>query len=183
MWYGIAAIVLIGACAIGFYNNLVTLRQRVNNSWAQIDVQLRRRFDLIPNLVETVKGYASHEQEVFQKVTEARTRVERAYKADDVGQQVQAQTAFGGAIRGLLAVAEAYPDLKANDNFKHLQAELSDTESKIAYSRQFYNDTVMKYAAATQRFPGNIFAGAFGFGPLAYYVAEGESRGPVKVQF
>ena len=175
---GLVGIILL--YALSLYNNLVSLRQRVKNAWSQIDVQLRRRFDLIPNLVETVKGYAAHESSVFQKVTEARARVAGA---QNVGEQIQAQNALGGALRGLLAVAENYPELKANENFKELQGELSNTESKIAFSRQFYNDTVMKYMTATQRFPANLLAGAFGFGPMDYFEAEPESRGPVQVKF
>lgn len=178
-WF-LIAVGIVALYAIALYNNLVNLRQRVRNAWSQIDVQLRRRFDLIPNLVETVKGYASHESEVFQRVTEARTRVSSAQTVDE---EIKAQTLLGGAIRGLLAVAENYPQLKANENFKELQLELSSTESKIAFSRQFYNDTVMKYMTATQKFPANILAGLFGFGPMSYFEAEPESRGPVQVKF
>ena len=132
---GIFGFAIVGAVLLyvsWLYNNLVNLRQRVKNAWSQIDVQLRRRYDLIPNLVETVKGYASHEKEVFQRVTEARARVAGA---QNVNEQIQAQNALGGALRGLLAVAENYPELKASDNFKELQMELSNTESKIAFSR------------------------------------------------
>ncbi len=177
---GIAIIVLIFVLVLLVYNNLVSLRQRVNNAWSQIDVQLKRRYDLIPNLVETVKGYASHEKEVFQKVTEARTKVAGA---QNVNQQIQAENALGGALRGLLAVAENYPELKASQNFKELQTELSNTESKIAFSRQFYNDTVMKYMTATQRFPSNLVANAFNFEPMEYFQTEPDSRGPVEVRF
>lgn len=180
MYWTIGIIGGLAVIAVLFYNSLVGLRQRVMNAWAQIDVQLRRRFDLIPNLVETVKGYASHEKEVFQKVTEARASVASARSVDD---QIQAQTTLGGALRGLLAVAENYPELKANTNFKELQTELSNTESKIAFSRQFYNDTVQKYMTAIQRFPANLFASVFGFRPMAYFEAEPESRGPVEVRF
>ena len=132
----VAAVVLY---AVLGYNRLVRLRNRIENAWSQIDVQLRRRYDLIPNLVETVKGYASHEKEVFQKVTEARAK---AINASGVMAQGQADNALTGALKSLFAVAENYPDLKANQNFLMLQEELSGTESKIAYSRQFYNDTV-----------------------------------------
>ncbi len=176
----IGFVVGLAIVAVFVYNSLVTLRQRVHNAWAQIDVQLRRRFDLIPNLVETVKGYAAHEKEVFQRVTEARAKVA---SAQGVNEQIQAQTALGGALRGLLAVAENYPELKASGNFKELQTELSNTESKIAFSRQFYNDTVLKYMTAIQRFPASLLAGAFGFRPMAYFEAEPESRGPVEVRF
>lgn len=175
--------VLLGALALSLivsYNNLVTLKQRVHNAWSQIDVQLKRRFDLIPNLVETVKGYASHEKEVFEKVTEARSKVASAKGIDE---EISAQNALAVALRGLLAVAENYPELRASTNFVELQKELSDTESKIAFSRQFYNDTVMKYMTAIQRFPSNIVASLFGFRPMAYFEAGDESRGPTKVTF
>jgi LemA protein len=126
---------------IGTFNGLVVLRNRIENAWSQIDVQLKRRTDLIPNLVETVKGYASHEKEVFQKVTEARSAL---MSAQGVKSQAEANNMLTGALKSLFAVAEAYPDLKANQNFMMLQEELSGTESKIAYARQFYNDTVLK---------------------------------------
>src|SRR5512137_2619928 len=135
-------LVIIGAVAImtvGMYNSLVTLRNRCDNGWSQIDVQLRRRYDLIPNLVETVKGYAKHEREVFEKVTQARTS---AINAGTVKDQAQAENMLNGALKTLFAVAENYPELKANQNFLQLQEELSGTESKIAYARQFYNDMV-----------------------------------------
>ena len=178
---GIIAVVIVAV--IGLYNGLVTLRQRVRNAWSQIEVQLRRRFDLIPNLVETVKGYAEHEREVFERVTEARARVGQA-QGQDIAQQIQAQTALGGALRGLLAVAENYPQLQASANFRELQTELSNTESKIAYSRQFYNDTVMRYLTTIERFPANMIAGMFGFGQLPYFQVEEEAaRAPVQVKF
>ena len=128
--------------AVGFYNGLVNLRNRCENAWSQVDVQLRRRYDLIPNLVETVKGYAKHEKETFQKVTEARNM---AINAESVKEQEQAENMLTGTLKSLFAVAENYPDLKANQNFLMLQEELAGTEGKIAYSRQFYNDCVMKY--------------------------------------
>lgn len=166
---------------IGLYNGLVTLRQRVHNAWSQIEVQLRRRFDLIPNLVETVKGYAAHESEVFERVTHARAQVASAHGVEE---QIQAQTVLGGALRGLLAVAENYPQLQASGNFKELQAELATTEGKIAYARQFYNDTVMKYVTRIQRFPANLLASSLGFESMPYYQVEDEAaRGPVQVKF
>jgi LemA protein len=143
---------------IAIYNKLVRDRNRVDNAWHQIDVQLKRRYDLIPNLVETVKGYASHEKEVFEKVTQARTM---GMNAQTVGDQAQAENMITGALKNLFAVAEAYPDLKANQNFLMLQEELSGTESKIAFARQFYNDSVMSYDTLRQRFPANIIAGMF----------------------
>lgn len=165
---------------IGVYNNFITLRNRINNAWSQIDVQLKRRYDLIPNLVETVKGYAAHEKEVFEKVTIARAQ---AINASGVAEQSQAENVLSSTLKSLFAVAEAYPDLKTNQNFMMLQEELSGTESKIAYSRQFYNDTVMKFNIAIQRFPGNLLASAFGFSARDYFEAEEASKEPVKVQF
>jgi LemA protein len=152
----VVAILLLGLVVI--YNRLVSYRNRINNAWHQIDVQLKRRYDLIPNLVETVKGYAAHEKEVFEKVTEARSW---AMRAQSVGEQAQAENAITGALKTLFAVAENYPDLKANQNFLMLQEELAGTESKIAFARQFYNDSVMVYDNARQRFPGNLVAGMF----------------------
>ncbi len=167
--------------AIGIYNGLIVLRNRCENAWSQVDVQLRRRYDLIPNLVETVKGYAKHEREVFEKVTQARSQ---AINAGTVKEQGQAENMLTGALKTLFAVAENYPDLKANQNFLLLQEELSGTESKIAYSRQFYNDTVMKFNQKQQVFPSNIIANMFNFKERDYFeIEEPEARGPVKVSF
>ncbi len=173
----IAALILF---VIAAYNRFVTLRNRIENAWAQIDVQLRRRYDLIPNLIETVRGYATHEREVFEKVTEARAK---AIAAGSVAQQAQAENMLTQALRSLFAVAEAYPQLRANENFVKLQEELSQTESKIAFSRQFYNDTVLQYDNARESFPTNIIATRAGFGPKEYFEAEPASREPVKVKF
>lgn len=162
------------------YNRLVVLRNRIRNAWSQIDVQLRRRYDLIPNLVETVKGYAAHEKETFEMVTKARAQMA---SAKTVSEQAEAQNAITGALRSLFAVAEAYPELKANQNFLMLQEELSGTESKIAYARQFYNDTVMRYNNSLQVFPTNLIAGMFGFAPEAFFEIEEAAREPVKVKF
>jgi len=171
----------VAGAAIGIYNRFVTLRNRVDNGWSQIDVQLRRRYDLIPNLVETVKGYASHESETFEKVTQARNM---AMNAGNVQEQAQAENMLTGTLKSLFAVAESYPDLKANENFMMLQEELSGTESKIAYSRQFYNDTVMTYNTTMQRFPQNLLAGMFGFTERDYFEIEiEEARQAVKVEF
>ncbi len=166
--------------AIGIYNRLVVLRNRIENAWSQIDVQLKRRADLIPNLVETVKGYAAHEKEVFQKVTEARSAL---LKAEGVREQGEANNMLTGALKTLFAVAENYPELKANQNFMQLQEELSGTESKIAYARQFYNDTVLKYDNMREKFPSNIVAGMFGFRDREYFAAEESAREPVEVRF
>jgi LemA protein len=166
---------------IGLYNALIRLRNRAENAWAQVDVQLRRRYDLIPNLVETVKGYAKHERETFQNVTEARAK---AINAQTVKEQSQAENMLTGALKSLFAVAENYPDLKANQNFLMLQEELAGTEGKIAYARQFYNDSVMKLNTKQQVFPSNIIARMFGFKEKEYFeIEEGEAREPVKVKF
>ncbi len=180
----VVLIIIIGAIAIlviGMYNSLVTLRNRCDNAWSQVDVQLRRRYDLIPNLVETVKGYAKHEREVFENVTKARAA---AVNAQSIKEQGQAENVLAGALKSLFAVAENYPELKANQNFLMLQEELAGTEGKVAYSRQFYNDTVMKFNMRQQVFPSNIIAGMFGFKPRDYFQNEEEAaRGPVKVSF
>lgn len=165
---------------IGAYNRLVTLRNRVDNSWSQVDVQLRRRYDLIPNLVETVKGYAKHERELFEKVTQARAA---AINAQTVKEQSEAENMLSQTLKSLFAVAENYPDLKASQNFMMLQEELSGTESKIAYARQFYNDSVMSYNTATQVFPVNIIASLFNFTLREYFEMEEAAREPVKVSF
>jgi LemA protein len=173
----IAAIVL---WLILTYNGLVVLRNRIDNAWSQIDVQLRRRYDLIPNLVETVKGYASHEKEVFEKVTQARAN---AIAAGSVGEQGKAENVLTQALRSVFAVAENYPQLRATENFQQLQEELSGTESKIAFARQFYNDTVLRYNNARQTFPAALIANQFGFGPREYFEMEEAAREPVKVKF
>jgi len=176
----IAVIVIIVLYVIGTYNSLIQLRNRIENAWSQIDVQLKRRVDLVPNLVETVKGYASHEKEVFMKVTEARTALMGAQSVKDSS---DANNMLTGALKTLFAVAEAYPELKANQNFLMLQEELSGIESKIAYARQFYNDTVLKYDNKRQMFPSNIIAGMFGFKEREYFEVEEGSREPVQVKF
>lgn len=178
----IGLVILIGAplWAAYSYNKLVSLRNRIENGWAQIDVQLQRRSDLIPNLVETVKAYATHEKEVFEKVTQARSAMMSANSVEEKG---QAQNQMTSALKSLFAVAEAYPELKANENFMMLQEELSGTESKIAYSRQFYNDMVMAYNTTIQSFPSSVLAGMFNFKQKDYFPMEDAARGPVKVQF
>ena len=172
---------VVAVAAVGIYNGLIIARNRCDNSWAQVDVQLRRRYDLIPNLVEAVKGYAKHEREVFEKVTQARAS---AINAGTVKDQAQAENILSGALKSLFAVAESYPDLKANQNFLQLQEELSGTESKIAYARQFYNDMVMKFNQKQQVFPASIIANAFGFKEKEYFeIEEPAAKEPVKVQF
>lgn len=163
------------------YNRLITLRNRIKNAWAQIDVQLKRRYDLIPNLVETVKGYAKHEREVFERVTEARAQ---AIGASSVKDQGQAENQLTGALKNLFAVAENYPELKANQNFLMLQEELAGTEGKIAYARQFYNDNVMQYNILREKTPSNIIANVFNFGPQDMFeITVAAEREPVQVKF
>ena len=176
----LVVIVILAIVVISTYNRLVVLRNRIENAWSQIDVQLKRRADLIPNIVETVKGYAAHEKEVFLKVTEARSAL---VNAKGVKEQGEANNMLTGALKTLFAVAENYPELKANQNFLQLQEELSGTESKIAYARQFYNDTVLKYDNMREKFPSNIVAGMFGFKEREYFAADESAREPVKVQF
>ena len=165
---------------ISSYNSMVRLRNMVQNSWAQIDVQLKRRFDLVPNLVETVKGYAAHEKEVLEKVTQARSMVQ---SAQSIEQRQQAENQLTNTLRSLFAVAEAYPQLKANDNFRDLQQQLTVLEEKIAFSRQFYNDTTMKFNTTIQSFPTNLLAGMFGFQALPYFEVDDVQRQAVQVKF
>jgi len=179
----LAIIVILFLIFIGIYNGLVRLRNQVKNAWAQIDVQLKRRYDLIPNLVETVKGYAKHEREVFENVTQARNMAQQAASAGPAA-RAQAEGALTTMLGKLIAVAEAYPDLKANQNFLALQEELSSTENKIAFSRQFYNDSVLGYNNKIQMFPSNIFAGMFGFTMSEFFEVKDETeRTAPKVSF
>lgn len=182
LWAILGIVALIVVSLVGIYNRLVTLRQRIKNAWAQIEVQLKRRYDLIPNLVNTVKGYATHEQETFMKVTEARNM---AIQAKDVGEQAGAENMLSGALKTLFAVAENYPELKADANFRQLQEELANTEGKIAFSRQFYNDTVMTYNTSIEKFPTVLIAGMFGFHKEEYFNLdeEAEARQAVTVEF
>ncbi len=183
MGWIIGGLVLVIVIAlISIYNRLVALRQMLKNAWAQIEVQLKRRYDLIPNLVSTVKGYASHEKETFERVIQARNT---AINAKNVQEQAGAENMLTGALRQLFALAENYPELKANTNFMQLQQELTNTEGKIAFSRQFYNDAVLKYNTAIQRFPAVLIAGMFGFTQEAYFNLddEVEARQAVKVEF
>jgi len=177
---GFIFVVAIVVAAIAMYNRLIVLRNRVDNAWSQIDVQLKRRYDLIPNLVETVKGYAAHESGTFERVTQARNM---AMNATGVADQGAAENMLSGALKSLFAVAEAYPELKANQNFLMLQEELSGTESKIAYARQFYNDSVMSFNTGIQSFPANIFASMFGFAAREYFEIEEVAKETPKVSF
>jgi LemA protein len=180
VWIVLGVVVLLVLYLVFAYNGLVRLRNRVESAWAQIDVQLKRRYDLIPNLVETVKGYATHERETFEKVTQARNM---AINAQGPAEQAQAENMITGALKSLFAVAEAYPELKANANFAQLQEELTATEGRIAYARQFYNDSVERYNTKIESVPTNFIAGPFGFNEREYFEADDESRGPVRVQF
>lgn len=179
----IGIVVIIGFFFVIVYNGLVRLRNQVKNAWAQIDVQLKRRHDLIPNLVETVKGYASHERETLDSVTAARNLAQSAV-GKGVGAQSKAEGELSGALSRLLAVAENYPNLKANENFLALQEELTSTENKIAFSRQFYNDSVLSYNNKTQMFPSNIIAGMTGFKESEFFEVEAPAEREVpKVSF
>ena len=180
-WVVLGVVALIVVWAIATYNRMIVLRNRIENAWSQVDVQLRRRYDLIPNLVETVKGYAAHERQTFEEVTKAR---QAGIDARTVQDQAQAENLITGALRRLFAVAEAYPQLRATENFTQLQEELAGTEGKIAYARQFYNDSVLGYHNLIQAFPARIVAGLGGFQPRDYFEIEEEAaRGPIAVQF
>ena len=176
----VVIVIVLAIALVVMYNNLVQLRNRVDNAWAQVDVQLQRRLDLIPNLVETVKGYASHENATLTQVTEARSAVSNA--ASPLA-RMQADSMLTNALKSLFAVAEAYPDLKANSNFQQLQTELSATEDKISYMRQSYNDVVMIYNNAIQTFPGVVGAGLFHFGKRESFDANAAAEEAPKVSF
>lgn len=167
------------------YNGFISLKNRAQEAWADIDVQLKRRYDLIPNLVNIVKGYATHESSVFEKVTEARANSISAEQKGDKAGIAQSENMLSGALKSLFAVAEAYPDLKANTNFLELQRELSDTENKVMASRRFYNGNVRDFNTGVQMFPGNIIAGIFKFTMLEFFELEQDSieKNPVEVKF
>ena len=179
-WIVIAVVVLLVLWTIYAFNRLVRYRNRADEGWAQIDVQLRRRYDLIPNLVQTVEGYAAHERETFEQVTAARAHAE---SAQGVAGQADAENAVSSGLRQLLAVAENYPDLKANANFLALQEELTGTESKIAYARQYYNDQVRLLNTAIQSFPSSVLATMFHFQQREFFDIEDAVRAPVQVDF
>jgi LemA protein len=166
-------VLVVGLLLVWLYNNLVRLRNRVDNAWAQVEVQLKRRWDLIPNLVETVKGYAAHERETFEAVTAARAR---AQQATNPAEAAQAEGILGAALGRLFAVAEAYPELQADENFRQLQGELAETENRVATSRQVYNDTVLTYNNAVQTFPGLVVAGPFGFSIREFFEVEEDAQ-------
>ncbi|MCD6279642.1 LemA family protein [Candidatus Micrarchaeota archaeon] len=182
IWLIIGIIILLLVLfIIGIYNRLIVQRNRVDNAWAQVDVQLKKRYNLVPNLVETVKGYAKHEKSVFTEVTKARASI---MKAKTVGEKAKANSMLTNALKSLFAVAENYPNLKASENFKLLQEQLQGIEDKIAYARQFYNDSVLEYNNSLQVFPNNIIAGMFNFKEKEFFeVKEAAARKPVKVKF
>jgi LemA protein len=179
----VAAVIILILIVIGMYNGLVGFRNQVKNAWAQIDVQLKRRYDLIPNLVETVKGYAKHEQGTFELVTKARNIAQQAVNAG-AGERAKVEGELSQALGRLLVVAEAYPELKANQNFLALQEELTSTENKISFSRQYYNDSVLKYNNKIQMFPSNVIAGMFSFKQGEFFETNvAQEREAPKVQF
>lgn len=180
MWVILGVVAILVIWMIAVYNGLIRLKNRVDEAWSDIDVQLKRRYDLIPNLVNTVKGYAAHEKEVFEKVTEARTRAMGAQSAAD---KAAAENTLSQTLKSLFAVAENYPDLKANQNFLELQRELTDTEDKIQAARRFYNGNVRDFNIKIQVFPNNLIAGSLGYAPREFFEAEGAEKEPVKVEF
>ncbi len=183
MGIGLILLIIIAVIAvwiIAVYNGLIKLKNRVDEAWSDIDVQTKRRYDLIPNLINTVKGYAAHEKQLFENVTAARTRAMGAGTAVD---KAQAENTLSQTLKSLFAVAENYPDLKANQNFLELQRELTDTEDKIQASRRFYNGNVRDFNTKIQVFPNNIIAGMLKFTAREFFEAEGEEKEPVKVEF
>jgi LemA protein len=178
----VLAVVVVAVLVVSvlIYNGLVRRRNQVDSAWSQMDVQRKRRYDLIPNLVETVKGYAGHEQGTLDAVAEARAR---ALNAQDPADQASAESMLTGALKSLFVVAESYPDLRASQNFLELQQELSATADRAAYARQYYNDAVLTYNNAVTTVPQSIFAAVFRFRTREYFQASGEERGPVRVQF
>jgi LemA protein len=181
LWIVIAIVVVLALVVVAIYNRLVRLRNRAENAWAQVDVQLRRRYDLIPNLVEAVKGYASHERATFEEVTKARTAAQQAQTVEEQG---QAENLLTQAIGRLFAVAEQYPELRATENFQQLQSQLEETETKIAVSRQVYNDAVLTYDTALETVPTNIVGNLFSFEARQYFeVEEPAAREAPRVQF
>ncbi|MGE3173335.1 MAG: LemA family protein [Planctomycetota bacterium] len=180
----LALVVLAVLWAIGVYNGLVSRRNETKNSWSQIDVQLKRRYDLIPNLVETAKGYMKHERETLEAVIKARQTCVDLKNAGNIGELVKAEGMLAGSLRQLFAVAESYPDLKANQNMLQVQEELTSTENRIGFARQAYNDSVMRYNNACEQFPGSVIAGMGGFKQAEFFEVEApEERKAVKVQF
>ena len=183
MWIAVLVIIviLLLVCIISIYNRLVSSRLKVDNAWSQIDVVLQRRFDLIPNLVETVKGYMRHESETFEKISALRTSWSNS---SSIAEKAKLDNELSSTLKTIMAVSESYPDLKANTNFLELSNELSNTEDKITFSRQFYNDTVTKYNTQLELFPSNIVAGMFNFKPRELFVIENnEAKNNIKIDF
>ncbi len=183
MWIAVLVIIviLLLVCIISIYNRLVSSKLKVDNAWSQIDVVLQRRFDLIPNLVETVKGYMRHESETFEKISALRTSWSNS---STVAEKAKLDNELSSTLKTIMAVSESYPDLKANTNFLELSNELSNTEDKITFSRQFYNDTVTKYNTQLELFPSNIVAGMFNFKPRELFVIENnEAKNNIKIDF
>ena len=180
IWIILALVLLIAIFFAFQYNGLIRLRNGVDNSWAHVDVQLRRRYDLIPNLVETVKGYAAHEKEALESVVQARNA---AVAAESVTTQAETENMLTGALRQVFALAESYPELKASENFSQLQEDLAETENLVAYARQHYNDIVLKLNNKVETLPSNIVASIFNFETRDYFEIEGEARGPIDIQF
>lgn len=176
----LVAAVLIVAYFISIYNTFIVLKTRIQEALSGIDVQLKRRADLIPNLIETVKGYAKHEQSIFENVAKARSAM---MSAQTVGEKADANNQMTATLKTLFAVSEAYPELKANSNFQDLQKQLEDTEDKVAYSRQFYNSNVLEFNNKVQMFPSNLLANMFGFKAYEFFQASEDERKPVKVSF
>lgn len=179
-WVLLIAVVLVGLFVATTYNNLIVLRNKARDQWAQIEVQLKKRFDLIPNLVETVKGYAKHEKDTLNEVIEARNKFKTATTPEE---EMAASGELNKALGRIMMLTEAYPELKANENFLSLQADLKDVEEKISYARQFYNDTVLGYMNKVEMFPSNIIANMFGFKPMKYFEAGEEAKEAPKVSF
>lgn len=184
LWIVLSVVAILVVVVIGMYNALIRLKNRVDEAWSDIDVQLKRRHDLIPNLVETVKGYASHESSTFQNVTEARTAAMQAQETGNAQEQAEAENMLSSALKSIFALAENYPDLKASTNFLELQRELSDTENKIQASRRFYNTNVRDFNTKLEIFPTNVIGGMLNFTSREYFEIENEEeRNNVKVDF
>ena len=179
-WVLLIIVVLVGLFVATTYNNLIVLRNKARDQWAQIEVQLKKRFDLIPNLVETVKGYAKHEKDTLNEVIEARNKFKAAATPEE---EMAASGELNKVLGRIMMLTEAYPELKANENFLSLQADLKDVEEKISYARQFYNDTVLGYMNKVEMFPSNIIANMFGFKPMKYFEAGEEAKEAPKVSF
>lgn len=184
VWIVIAIVVVLALWVVGVYNGLIRLRNRTKEAWSDIDVQLKRRHDLIPNLIETVKGYASHEAQVFQNVTEARAKAISAQESGNIAEAGKSENMLSGALKSLFAVAESYPELKANQNFLELQRELADTEDKIQAARRFYNGNVRDFNTKLEVFPNSVLAGMFSFKSFEFFQVESEEEKAVpKVDF